>query len=132
MSRVILFDLPEDLGIRLASVLMAESHQVSRKRYLADLARGANFSAVFISGDSPDFRQTLSRLRESYADLPVIVVSRHPDARQWLDALDGGATDYCGAPFERVQIRWIMGSIQAQTPAPSAPWTGPVLSAVGR
>jgi hypothetical protein len=25
--------------------------------------------------------------------------------------LEAGAADYCGAPFERIQIRWIMNTV---------------------
>ena len=111
MSRVALLGLPEDLGNELARVLLDESHQVSRKLYVSDLRRIPNCSAVFICGDDPDYRSTLSLLLESYPHLPVVVVTRHPEPRFWLDALDAGAADYCGAPFERVQLRWVLGSI---------------------
>lgn len=41
---------------------------------------------------------------------PVIVVSRLPEVKEWLDAMDAGAADYCAAPFEREQIDWILDS----------------------
>ena len=116
MSRVTLLGLPDDLGNQLTRILLEESHQVSRRLYVSDLGRGPNSCAVFISSDNLEYRQTLSLLRESHPDLPVVVVSRSPDARQWLDALDAGAADYCGAPFERIQIRWIVGSVLSSPP----------------
>ena len=121
MSRVALLGLPEDLGNQLTRVLLEESHQVSRKLYVSDLDRGPNPCAVFISGDNPNYRRTLTLLRETYPELPVVVVSRAPDAKQWLDALDAGATDYCGAPFERMQVRWIIGSALAGPARPALP-----------
>ena len=121
MSRIALLGLPEDLGNELTRVLLDESHQVSWKRYVSDLRREPNCRAVFISGDEPDYRYTLSLLRESYPDLPVIVATRHPEARFWLDALEAGAADYCGAPFERVQLRWVLGSIVSQQAQPALP-----------
>ena len=113
MPRVTLLGLPEDLGNQLARVLLDESHQVSHRLYVSDLGRGPTCSVVFISGDSPEYPRTLSLLREAHPGLPVVVVTRHPEARQWLDALEAGATDYCGAPFEHVQLRWILGSVLA-------------------
>jgi len=110
MSRVALLGLPEDLENQLTRILLEESHQVSRKLYISDLGRGPNAGLVFISGDSPGYQQTLSAVRETHPGLPVILVSRRSDAKQWLDALDAGATDYCGAPFEREQVRWIVNS----------------------
>ncbi|HLK47526.1 MAG TPA: hypothetical protein VKT49_05290 [Bryobacteraceae bacterium] len=113
MSRVALLGLPEDLGNQLARVLLDESYQVSRRLYVSDLRRNPNCRAVFISGDAPDYRQTLNLLHDDYPGLPVIVVTRLPETHHWLDALDAGATDYCGAPFERVQLRWILDSALA-------------------
>jgi DNA-binding NtrC family response regulator len=133
MSRFALLGLPEDLGHQLTRILLAESHQVSRKQYLSDLRRGPRPSAVFISSDGLEYCQTLSLLRETYPKLPVIVVSRFPDVKQWLDALDAGASDYCGAPFERVQLHWILNSVlgwgQPKASAPeSEPLSEPILS----
>jgi DNA-binding NtrC family response regulator len=111
MSQVTLLGLPDDLAQQLAQVLRAEAHQVNRRMYLQDLQRGPRAAVVFISGDTPDFRNRIALLRETEPALPVVVVTRLPGARQWLDALDSGAADYCGAPFERVQVRWIMQSV---------------------
>ena len=121
MSRVTLLGLPEDLGKQLARVLLDESYQVSRRLYVSDLRRTPNCCAVFISGDAPDYRQTISLLRQAHPGLPVIVVTRLPEAWHWLEALDAGAADYCGAPFEHIQLRWILGSVRAQRPQAAAP-----------
>lgn len=111
MSRVALFALPEDLERPLAQVLREEAHKVIRKLHLRDLGRGPKADALFLSADHPDFRGTLSQLRASHPELPVIAVTRVPETAHWLDALDAGATDYCGAPFERVEVRWILNSV---------------------
>jgi DNA-binding NtrC family response regulator len=116
MSHVALLGLPEDLGNQLTRILLEESHQVSHKRFISDLRRLPASSAVFISGDTPEYRRTISILRESHPHLPVIVVTRQSDAWHWLDALDAGAAEYCGAPFERFQLRWILDSIPAALP----------------
>ena len=125
MSRVALFALPEDLERPLAQVLREEAHKVIRKLHLHDLRRGPKADALFLSADHPNFRGTLSQLRESHPELPVIAVTRVPETAHWLDALDAGATDYCGAPFERVEVRWILNSVvrterQAQRRAAAA------------
>jgi DNA-binding response OmpR family regulator len=111
MSRVTLLGLPEDLGQALARVLRAQAHHVSRKLFIQDLLLSPRTEAVFISGDMPEFCHTITLLRETEPNLPVIVVTRVPGTRSWLDALDAGASDYCGAPFEPVQVRWIMDSV---------------------
>jgi DNA-binding NtrC family response regulator len=114
MARVILLGLPQDLANQLAGVLHAENHQVSRKTYIQDLQRGRTPTVVFVSGDSPEYPETLAALREIQPQVPVVVVSRTPETRQWLDALEAGAMDYCGAPFEQVQVRWVMNSALSQ------------------
>jgi DNA-binding response OmpR family regulator len=110
MPRVTLLGLPEDLARQLAQVLREEGHKVVHKIHLQDLRHGPKPDAVFISGDDPQFRRIIAELRESGTGLPVIVVTRRPGTAQWLDALDAGANDYCGAPFERVQVQWILDS----------------------
>jgi DNA-binding response OmpR family regulator len=111
MSRVILLSLPEDLERPLAEVLREEAHKVIRKRHVQDLRHGPKPDVVFISADDPEFCRTMALLREDQPALPVVVVTRMPRTSQWLDALDAGASDYCGAPFERVQVRWILNSL---------------------
>lgn len=48
--------------------------------------------------------------RASAERLPVVVVTRDPDAREWIEAMDAGATDYVAAPFHREQIAWVLQS----------------------
>lgn len=43
-------------------------------------------------------------------EVPVIVVSRVPDTREWIAAMEAGASDYCAPPFECSQLRWILTS----------------------
>jgi DNA-binding response OmpR family regulator len=111
MSRVVLLALPEDLAAQLGRVLLAEAHQVSRRQSSVDVRSEVEPDVVFLYGDCPDFLPNLAALREAQPPLPVIVVTRLPDVGRWLDALDAGAADYCGAPFERVQVRWILETV---------------------
>jgi hypothetical protein len=37
-------------------------------------------------------------------------VSRLPEVSGWLQALEQGAADYCGAPFEPRHVRWALNS----------------------
>src|SRR5690349_9740009 len=107
MSRVTLLGIPWDLADELSLVLRDESHAVT----ISDGPIEFEPDVVFISGDSPDLAQRMAALRGEQPHLPVVVVTRLPDTGRWLDALEAGARDYCGAPFEHVQIRWIMETI---------------------
>lgn len=62
----------------------------------------------------PDTR-IVGELRESRPDAAIVVVSRHPEVSDWLDSMEAGATDYCAAPFESLQMKWILdGSLASQ------------------
>jgi len=96
-------------------------------------------SKVLLSGLSPSLRQTvrealdsravevpetkdatvalcaasdLSNLRSLDPALPAIVVSERTNVSEWLDALEAGAADYCGAPFEPDHLARLLSSNQ--------------------
>ena len=114
MSQVVLLGLPEDLSRQLAHLLREETHQVRRRHSLREVWLGGRPDAVFVSGDTPDFRDVIATLKAAEPHIPLIVVTRHPETSQWLDALEAGATDYCGGHFERVHVRWLMDSVPAR------------------
>jgi DNA-binding NtrC family response regulator len=114
MARVALLGFPQDLASQLSRILLAEAHTVDHKRYIQDLAKRSRPSVVFICADSPGFEDAVTALKEAEPDLPFVVTTRMPNPTQWLNALEAGAADYCGAPFEAVQVRWIMGSVLRQ------------------
>jgi len=120
MSQVVLLGLPEDLSRLLAQLLREESHQVRQRQSIRGVWKGSKPDAAFISGDIPDLPNAIAALRETEPKMPLIVVTRLPETRQWLDALEAGATDYIGGPFERVHIRWLMNSVIAQGPPRAA------------
>lgn len=56
---------------------------------------------------SNDLRAFISSLQP---DVSVIVVSRVPDTREWIAAMEAGASDYCAPPFEYSQLRWMLNA----------------------
>lgn len=93
----------------LGRILVAEGHQVMIEN--SDSFEGAD--AVFCSGDCPDYAAVLARIVRDWPGLPVVVVTRLPETEKWLAALEAGAADYCAAPFERIQVRWIVSAVLA-------------------
>lgn len=59
---------------------------------------------VFCSPSPEVLQPVLQRFKHT----PVVVVSRLPEVDGWLDALEAGAADYCAAPFEPTQLRWLL------------------------
>ena len=67
---------------------------------------GCGADLVFCPADEPALRRALA----TYNGTPVVVVSRLPEVQAWLNALEAGAADYCGAPFEAAQLRWLLAT----------------------
>jgi DNA-binding NtrC family response regulator len=110
MSRVVFLGLPDDVASSLGWVLRSQAHEVRFARSLQDVT-SEEAEVAFVSGDSPEFHHNLTSLRKFAPDLPLVVVTRLPENSRWLDALEAGAKDYCGAPFEHVQMKWIMDTV---------------------
>src|SRR5581483_4209728 len=65
---------------------------------------------VFCPSERPHFFQVLAAAQRSSRRVPVVAVSRQPEVSEWLDAMEAGASDYCGAPFESRDIDWIVST----------------------
>ncbi len=111
MASVCVLGFPQDLAVQLSEALAADAHIVERKQKIREVFHGPLPRAIFLDGDSPDYRDRLSALLAAAPGLPVVVATRLPHSAHWLEALEAGATDYCCAPFEAAQVRWIMDSI---------------------
>lgn len=63
---------------------------------------------VFWNGTRPRCTELLTALDRLPQPPALVMASRIPETAAWLDALEGGAFDYCGAPFEQRQIQCIL------------------------
>lgn len=114
MARIILFGLDNDLAEQLRSVLHQQGHQVQGSDS-AEASEMWSADILFAGGDGPDYRQTVSYFTQRHPRLPLVLVNRHPESQRWLDALELGAADYCGAPFEPRQMKWLIASVMRQS-----------------
>ncbi len=110
MASIVLFGLESDLADSLAGILRRQGHNVQVTDSIQTTDQPGP-QIVFAGGDGPDYRQMVSRLMAMRPRLPVVLVNRHPENARWLDALELGAADYCGAPFEPVQVQWVVNSV---------------------
>lgn len=110
MAKVILLGLEISAARQIESALQNENHRVVNRSLEASDAEVLDADIVFASGDGKQYVSLLKRVRESRPALPFVVVTRLPETSDWLDALEAGATDYCSAPFEPHQLRWLMES----------------------
>ena len=104
MAKVLLLGLDSSITDELNPVLKQLGQSVHIAGLASRVLEHTDANVVFAAGDK------LGEIRARRPELPVVVVSRLPEVRDWLDALDGGATDYCGAPFEPAQVRWVLDS----------------------
>ena len=64
-------------------------------------------SAAFVCGDRPGWREALREVRAVHGPVFLVVAARLPDWKQWLDALEAGADDYCSTLMDAQQFRWL-------------------------
>jgi DNA-binding NtrC family response regulator len=104
MANILLLGLDYGLADELSRVLrqLGQSVRIAPKREGALDAADADL----IFAASGDLRDALAASPKR----PVIVASRLPEVKAWLNALEDGAADYCGAPFEATQVRWVLNS----------------------
>lgn len=95
-NQAFLIGIRDDIATELKSVLSAANCELTADADQAEI--------VFCPWDHSGFARTRAR----FPHAPVVVVSDYPDVNGWLDALEAGAADYCAAPFEAIQLRWIL------------------------
>ena len=105
MGSILLLGLDSDLSDPLSVILKQLGHHVMETMLTASVPSELHCDVAFIAADSEQYRDVVRNLRASHDGLPLILVNRFPENDRWLDALEIGAADYCGAPFESVQIR---------------------------
>ena len=110
---VVLIGLEQDLSLELTDRLAGrypEMQFVSASSAASCLTRMSpqDIDLVFCSSEANHFLAVLDCLKKVRPELPVVVVSRHPEVSQWLDATEAGASDYCAAPFEPVHMEWLV------------------------
>jgi len=104
MANILLAGLEPTIADQLSRVLT----QLGQNVFTADAVTGAAIQANIQLIFTPE--ADLRSAQRSYSGVPVIVVSRLPEVSSWLRALEQGAADYCGAPFEARQVRWALNS----------------------
>jgi DNA-binding response OmpR family regulator len=120
MATILLLGLENDLASDLARVLRKAGHDIETAGSLEMAMRNRNADVIFAGGDAPDYRETVRHLVARRPAAPVVLVNRLPENMRWLEALELGAADYCGAPFETTQVRWIIDSVLRRSSAPRA------------
>lgn len=102
LTKVSIMGLEYDLARDLASALKANACDIE----VSNSSRKTPADMIFCPADAA----VLAKVRRMNPSRPIVVISRVPEVSIWLDALEAGAADYCAAPFETVQLRWLLDS----------------------
>jgi DNA-binding response OmpR family regulator len=111
MATIMLLGMENDLATQLSRVLRQNGHNVKNTDSIEKVLFQRDADIVFAGGDGPDYRETVRHLTALRPGLRVVLVNRLPENYRWLDALELGAADYCGAPFEPIHMRWLVDSV---------------------
>jgi DNA-binding response OmpR family regulator len=110
MAKIVLIGLEQAAAGQICRALAVERHQIEQQPQDLPIRDLRDADMVFAGGDPTCYLSLLRRVREAQPTLPFVVVTRIAETKDWLDALEAGATDYCAAPIETRQIHWLMES----------------------
>ena len=111
-ASIAIVGLNANLAADLVRALSLGSHAgtVRTVEQPAKSVRYAGADVIFCSSEPDRCLPVLEATRQLRLDIPVIVVSEHAAFDEWLNAMEAGASDYCMAPFDPMQLRWILAS----------------------
>jgi DNA-binding NtrC family response regulator len=112
---IVLYGLGDKIAHSLSEALQTGSRsfrsdsQASATDCL-NVLRSNAVDVVFANSKQSVALPLLRAMKQFNVNVPVVVVSEEPEFDEWLDAMEAGASDYCAAPFEPSQLRWILAS----------------------
>ncbi|OYW10299.1 MAG: hypothetical protein B7X34_04910 [Acidobacteriia bacterium 12-62-4] len=109
--RILLYGLPAELSRELRDVLIT-THHVPDIEDEEEIRTGSvswpEIDLVFCPAERDSLASLLQATAQQRPRLRIIATSRLPETAEWLDSVEAGAADYCAAPFEATQIRWLL------------------------
>jgi len=90
--------------------LHAELTCVCTPEEMAGRLEQAKYDALFCarSLSMGSWREVLEEVRQFYPQLPVIIVSRTADEREWLEILEAGAFDLLTPPYHQRALLYVL------------------------
>jgi DNA-binding NtrC family response regulator len=110
MAKIVLMGLESGAAEQISQALATDRHEIESRPGNAVFQDSLKADIIFAGGEPHQYLGLLRRVREARPEMPFVIVTRIPGTREWLDALEAGATDYCSAPYETRQLRWLLES----------------------
>jgi DNA-binding NarL/FixJ family response regulator len=127
MEQVSLIGFGDEEAARLAALLDSGGYQAVCQPLAAVQARVSEepesapvtteLSAAFVCGDEPGWREAVRVVRAVHGPVFLVVTTRLPDWKKWLDALEAGASDYCCTPTDAQDLRRLFPRATRSRPA---------------
>lgn len=111
--RILLVGLEDRPLAQLTSILSEQNHSVCSRPFLStthllDLIDRLGADVVYCGSDPERYHSLVEAVRQKGSTVPIVVVSSSPSVSEWLDAIEAGAWDYVGAPFESKHIGHVL------------------------
>jgi DNA-binding NarL/FixJ family response regulator len=116
MAKIDLIGMEQAAAGQICRALAVERHQIEHQPPDIPVRELQGADIVFAGGAPACYIPLLKRVRVERPTLPFVVVTRISETKEWLDALEAGATDYCSVPLEMRQMDWLMESALSQVP----------------
>lgn len=105
MNRILIIDDDPDIGLMMKMMLGYKGHSVTvieNATEVLDIITKNNFDLIFLdmllSGLNGTDICTLIKATDNYKNVPIIMMSAHPDARNVC--IQAGADDFISKPFD--------------------------------
>jgi DNA-binding NtrC family response regulator len=115
--RVLLLGFERALHAQLTKILSQQNHAVwsqpfssssrSLQVWLGKLEK-TPADVICCPADPETYPLVIAAVKQRHPQVPVVVVSTAPSTSEWLDAIESGAWDYFGAPFEAAHILHVL------------------------
>ena len=115
--RVLLLGLEGTAFGKLSKILSQQKHSVSSGPFppaprslevSLRLVVNSGAEVVCCSADPQQLLSLVEAMQQRQLRVPVVVVSAEPNTSEWLDAIENGAWDYLGMPFESTHIQHVL------------------------
>jgi DNA-binding response OmpR family regulator len=111
MAKIVLIGLEQTAAGQICRALALDNHRIEQQPQDFFMRELLDADIVFAGGEPACYMSLLRHVRKGRPTLPFVVVTRIPETKEWLDALEAGATDYCSEPIETRQLYWLMESL---------------------